>query len=90
MTGAPGVHVFNLRLEPAGHTDGTPLQLQLIDSKDQVVSEYSVGGMENISLEMLNAPGQERYRLHVVNGVQPSTSDPRTLNFRVFELSEVS
>jgi hypothetical protein len=79
----------NLRLEAAPRTDGQPLKLDVLDSDDgHQVAQYDVAGASTISIMVPAVNSSFRYRLHVENSSTPNGPDPRTLNFRVFEVSQ--
>ncbi len=85
-----GPQVINLQLEPGARPKGQPLDLQVLGTEGGSVTEYSVSGPSTVSIEVPAVPTLFRYRLHVEDSAVPTGADPRTLNFRVFRISETT
>ncbi|MBV9169868.1 MAG: hypothetical protein JOZ81_07270, partial [Chloroflexi bacterium] len=85
-----GAEVINLQLEPGARPDDQPLKLEVLAPHDRVVGEYQVSRASTVSIEVPASATEFRYRLHVEDSVAPTAADPRTLNFRVFHISETT
>jgi hypothetical protein len=81
-------HVLNIQLEPAYRTDGQALRLVLMDGNGHTLKEYSVNGPETLAMQVPSGASESSYRLHVDDSAGQTDTDPRTLNFRVFKISE--
>ncbi len=85
-----GAEIVNVQLEPGALPEGQPLNLQVLGMEGRSVAEYSLAGPSTVSIEVPAVPTLFRYRLHVEGSVTPTGADPRTLNFRVFRISETT
>jgi hypothetical protein len=75
-----------LEVEPGPGVRNGPFELQVRDTREQIVARGMVECRQLIYLTMpLRAAQTERLHLHTVGGGRPISFDPRILNFRVMK-----
>jgi hypothetical protein len=78
---------LEVELQSGPGFDFKKMVLKLFDSAGRQVQAVEVNGRQTVKLLLPAAAGKEvSYRLHVDGGGKKISSDPRTLNFRVFKL----
>jgi hypothetical protein len=78
--------VLRMDLEPGPGTGGVPLQLEVADEVGRVLAEVQVGWRSRLQLP-LASPAPRRLLFHSKNGGLATSTDPRIMNFRVFQVN---
>ena len=88
LTGArAGVVALSLLVEPGPGVGGKPFLLQALDDSGHQVAAVRAARRGTVKLLVPVEGGKSNeYKLHVDGGGNPAKSDPRILNFRVFEI----
>ena len=77
-----------LEIEPGPSLGAAEFQLRIIDASGRAVKTLRVRGHKKLDLDLAGSwPGGGLYRLAVDSQRKPVPNDPRTLNFRVWEMS---
>jgi hypothetical protein len=83
---SPGT--VRLEIEPGPSLGATDLALNVLDASGRKLKSIRVHGHQKLDLDLASAwSGAGLYRLSVDSARKPVPNDPRTLNFRVWELS---
>ena len=78
---------LTIELEPGPGIKKKPMVLQVLDSTGRQVQAVEVTGRQTVNVfPPVTAKKPLEYRLHVDGGGQKISSDPRILNFRVFNI----
>jgi len=86
--GQSGPVTLLLMVEPGPGMGGRPLLLAALDQSGRQVAVARSEGRGTVKLLVpVNRDTPEEFRLHVDGGGTPINSDPRILNFRVFQLT---
>jgi hypothetical protein len=79
---------ISLKAAPGPGLSYRPFELEILDTKKRVVATAQVDGHRTVQIMLPIVGGETRkFWLHVEGGGQQATlNDPRTLNFRVFQI----
>jgi len=83
-----GRRVLLIELEPWHGVHKRPFMLQVLNEQEQLLSEFWIRGRSRIGIELSDtSQGTRNIRLRAARGGASSLSEPRILNFMVYNVS---